>query len=133
MKNIHVLTTDKPSRLVKNNLGIAINENFDKSILDLIQAKFINIYITSDEKIKEDWYYDSLLNVVTKRIKSDNLNYLKNYCKKIILTTDPTLISDGVQAIEYEFLEWLVKNPSCEFIQSSDSSKDGFYNSLFIP
>ena len=36
--------------------------------------------------------------------------------KKIILTTDQDLIKNGVQAIDDEFLEWFVKNPSCEFI-----------------
>jgi hypothetical protein len=36
---------------------------------------------------------------------------------KIILTTDQDLIKDGVQAIDDEFLEWFVKNPSCEEIK----------------
>jgi hypothetical protein len=34
--------------------------------------------------------------------------------KKIILTDNKDLIKDGVQAIDDEFLEWFVKNPSCE-------------------
>jgi hypothetical protein len=38
-------------------------------------------------------------------------------CKKIILTTDQDLINDGVQAIDDEFLEWFVKNPSCEKVE----------------
>ena len=37
--------------------------------------------------------------------------------KKIILTTDQELISDGVQPIDDEFLEWFVKNPSCEEVE----------------
>jgi hypothetical protein len=37
--------------------------------------------------------------------------------KKIILTTDQYLITDGVQAIDDEFLEWFVNNPSCEFVE----------------
>jgi hypothetical protein len=40
-----------------------------------------------------------------------------NYEKKIILTTDQDLISDGVQAIDDEFLEWFVNNPSCEEVE----------------
>jgi hypothetical protein len=36
---------------------------------------------------------------------------------KIILTTDPNLIKEGVQAIDDEFLEWFVKNPSCEEVE----------------
>ena len=35
---------------------------------------------------------------------------------KVILTTNKLLIEDGVQATDDEFLEWFVKNPSCEFI-----------------
>jgi hypothetical protein len=34
--------------------------------------------------------------------------------KKIILTTDGDLIKDGLQAIDDTFLEWFVRNPSCE-------------------
>jgi hypothetical protein len=30
------------------------------------------------------------------------------------MTTDQDLIKDGVQAIDDEFLEWFVQNPSCE-------------------
>ena len=43
--------------------------------------------------------------------------------KKIILTTDQSL--DGVQAIDDEFLEWFVKNPSCEGVEVADLWKDG--------
>jgi hypothetical protein len=43
-----------------------------------------------------------------------------NECKKIILTTDQDLIKDGVQAIDNEFLEWFVKNPSCEKVEVKD-------------
>jgi hypothetical protein len=42
---------------------------------------------------------------------------VNNNGKKIILTTDPTLIADGVQSIDDEFLEWFVKNISCEFVE----------------
>ena len=36
---------------------------------------------------------------------------------KIILTTDQDLIKDGIQAIDDEFLEWFIKNPSCEYVE----------------
>jgi hypothetical protein len=35
----------------------------------------------------------------------------------IILTTNKLLIKDGVQAIDDKFLEWFVKNPSCDEIE----------------
>ena len=37
---------------------------------------------------------------------------------KVILTTNKLLIKDGVQAIDEEFLKWVVKNPSCDFIRT---------------
>jgi hypothetical protein len=35
---------------------------------------------------------------------------------KVVLSNDPNLIADGVQSIDDEFLEWFVKNPSCEVV-----------------
>ena len=117
MKNLHLIPTDKPSKLVKNNLGIAINEDFTKSMLGLIQAKFINLYITNSEEIKEgDWFYDTYCNVVSKLTVHGKDNRISEF-KKIILTTDRDLIKDGVQKIDDDFLEWFVKNPSCEEVE----------------
>jgi hypothetical protein len=53
MKNIHVLPTDKPSRL-----HLAYDKDYYLSIEPFIQLdtknyKSFNIYITSDEEIKE--------------------------------------------------------------------------------
>jgi hypothetical protein len=74
------------------------------------------LYITSEEEIGEgDWYlieFNGLkitqCNSVEELISIEG----RDDCKKIILTTDPDLI--GVQPIDNEFLEWFVKNPSCE-------------------
>ena len=52
-------------------------------------------------------------------------HHLNKGLKKIILTTDQDLIKDGVQAIEDEFLEWFVKNPSCEKIEVEKAPYDG--------
>ncbi len=38
-------------------------------------------------------------------------------CKKIILTDNSDLIKDGVQAINDDFLEFIVNNPSCEKVE----------------
>ena len=45
------------------------------------------------------------------------------YAYKVILTTNKLLIKDGVQAIDDEFLEWFVKNPSCEEVEVVDNLK----------
>jgi hypothetical protein len=77
-----------------------------------------NIYITSDEEIKEgDWVYCRTEN----RVLISNVSYSKLDDRfKIILTTDQDLIKDGVHAIDDEFLEWFVKNPSCEKVEVTD-------------
>jgi len=46
-----------------------------------------------------------------------------NKVGNIILTTNKLLIEDGVQSIDDEFLEWFVKNPTCEFIKITKTSK----------
>jgi hypothetical protein len=70
----------------------------------------VNIYITSDEEIKEgDWFHVPNQMMGYEHISNEWFNDLDNiYAKKIILTTDQDLIKDGVQAIDDEFLEWFV-------------------------
>jgi hypothetical protein len=109
MKNIHVLPTNKPSRLSKDeNDRIWLSINFEYGINDNNKQ---NIYITSDEEIKEGDWYCSPNGIVSKHNGTEKL---PDNWNKIILTTDQDLIKDGVQAIDDEFLEWFVKNPSCE-------------------
>ena len=120
-KNIYLLPTDKPSRLFFNN------NRWSKKFEVTKGGNFINgftntqnhhIYITSYEEIKvEDWCL----------LQKEGKNYVykctekpqnpKHWGLEIILTTDPDLIKDGVQAISDEFLEWFVKNPSCEQVE----------------
>jgi len=149
MKNIHILPTNKPNRLysyygILEDLSYGktftiVNEeiakiNLHKDLKDY-QEKLIkngwvaeNIYITSDEEIKEgDWLLiiDDFETYVHKH-KGDNLP--TTYHKKIILTTDQDLINDGIQLINDEFLEWFVKNPSCESVEVIIEYKDGYGN-----
>jgi hypothetical protein len=143
MKNVHLLPTDKPSRLVKfftNKFHLC------KEILPIQdEEQYQNIYITNNEKIKEgdrDFYIlandrdGTWINRVEKVIEckidpnhgkvlilSSGFIYIDEGCK-IILTDDPDLIADGVQAIDNEFLEWFVKNPSCEQVEIYQDKKD---------
>ena len=117
MKNIHVLPTTPNDETVK---GIWIEKTRD----------WCNIYITSDEEIKEgDWCYQVELNdgkvdkcydVTLYHIWTNNGVDKTRKFKKIILTTDPKLINDGVQAIDDDFLQWFVQNPSCEEVEVSE-------------
>jgi hypothetical protein len=128
MKNIHILPTDKPSRLhyfTANKAGYYLYPNNGLVIPRNPNCINQNICITNDEEIKDgDWF----IQVNTKkRIKHHLKNGLllqpQSFDKKIILTTDPDLIADGVQAIDDEFLQWFVKNPSCDEVYIVDDYK----------
>ena len=126
-RNLWVIPTDKPSRLYYNNNDEELQfcEVFRKST-PLKENK--NIYITSDEKIKNrDWY---IADNKVYRASVDHMPELYTYsCKKIILTTNDQLIKDGVQAIDDEFLNWFVKNPSCEEVEVIPLRKSsGYYD-----
>jgi len=111
MKNIHVLPTNKPSSLhLLNSVLVLCDFKFGKNTIN-----GQNIYITSDEEIKEgvdQWYLDKVLN---EPYNSGGAQYSSNQ-DVIILTTDQDLIKDGVQSIHDTFLEWFVKNSSCEWV-----------------
>ena len=116
MKNIHILPTDKPSRLYKSKItqDVFISDNRSQHG----DATYnVNIYITSDKEIKEgDWIIEN-----NNLGKCTNELWVKRgasiLTKKIILTTDQDLINDSVQAIDDEFLQWFIKNPSCEEVE----------------
>jgi hypothetical protein len=113
MKNIHVLPTEKPSRLFKHNNAFFIEKEFYESTPRVISQ---NIYITSGaEDINENDY------IISKDGRLVQVSYLLSKdledASKVILTTDQDLIKDGVQAIDDEFLEWFVKNPSYEEVE----------------
>jgi hypothetical protein len=129
MKNIYILPTDQPSKLGYISESKTYHLYNNDVFLDEL-ANAINIYITSDEEIisSKDWFIDikdnrNHLHQVRYGLDSYEWTeqYDPQYYKKIVLTTDPTLIADGVQAIDdhvnYHFLEWFVKNPSCEFVE----------------
>ena len=118
MKNIHILPINLDNVFQKSNRYI-INQN---------------VYITSDLEIKEgDWVTDCEFDKMKLVLEEEG--DLTNW-KKIILTTDQDLIADGVQAIDDEFLEWFVKNPSCEFVEWDKNYNRGnekYYYKIIIP
>jgi hypothetical protein len=111
MRNVHLLPTNKPSRLIQKRIT---NELKLSSLNNPQLWNNINIYITSEEEPKDgEWVYNEYQKIIIKF----SIGFGIGLCKKIILTTDPDLIEEGVQAIDNEFLEWFVKNPSCEFVE----------------
>ncbi len=102
MKNVHLLPTGKASRLYKDQNNILnVHGIGDKQ----------HIYITNNEVKKHGDWVVSNLNELFRSL------YCQNEYRKIILTTDQDLINEGVQPIDDEFLEWFVKNPSCESVE----------------
>jgi hypothetical protein len=113
MKNIHLLPTDKPSRIKQEYTGKA---SYCLSRQHLTWRFAQHIYITSDEEIKEGGYvfWEGKIYTYREFMKMRTPVYTDYF--SIILTTDKDLIADGVQAIDDEFLEWFVENPTCEFV-----------------
>ena len=123
MKNLHLLPTDKPSRiyLIKSNnkLGITSDNPFyTKNMGSGTQNQ--HIYIINSEEIKEGQSYikDGFSGKNKFKWHKSQVELYPNIKKDIIiLTTDQDLIKEGVQAIDNEFLEWFVKNSSCEEVE----------------
>lgn len=131
MKNIHILPTNDISRLHEFG-GQFILEN--KPTLNFRSQ---HIYITSEEEIKEgDWFIrkDSIykcfkvhktdiefLTSINSVYCGSNTFWSKEYCKKIILTTDESLIVQGVQAVDKEFLEWFINNQDVDYVKITTS------------
>ena len=131
MKNIHVLPTDKPSRLVK---FFTKRFHLCKEILPIQdEEQYQNIYITSDEEIKDVRPHKNKWQLEQGQILNKFPTYLTDLseCKLVIMTTDQDLIADGVQAIDDELLEWFVKNSSCDWVEVVKQefySKNDFIN-----
>lgn len=121
-KNVFLLSADKSSRLVKHWTGKY--ELFKNQVINNHAYIAKDVYITSDEEIKDGNYAIQFYYGKISIVKCDaqnkfviNNKYNNLYAIKIILTTDENLIKDGIQEIDDEFLEWFVKNPSCEYVE----------------
>ena len=113
MKNIFLIPTDKPSRLYyHSDLKQLVLTN--KTML----REFVinqNIYITSNSKFVRDEYITDGIEVMKatpKLVDAQGLVDRRDW-KKILMTTDPELIKDGVHPIGEDFLKWFVENPTC--------------------
>jgi hypothetical protein len=119
MKNIFLLPTPKPSRLLYFGTSKELTLQVNSATFRAFSRSPQNIYITDNLEIKVgDWVItnNGLLAKVITELAWHFIN-----SKKIILTTDQDLIKDGIQAIDDEFLDWFVNNSSCESVEIANS------------
>src|SRR6188768_2921080 len=121
MKNIYVLAAKESVLGFRNDdFILRLDEPFTKDG----NANPQDIYITSDEEIKTgEWCFEvhngeSNAPIDTPKFKDDNGHtwWLRKAnandiadcvtIKKIVLTTNVNLVIDGVQSINFRFLEW---------------------------
>jgi len=109
MKNIRILPT-------KGTGAVYISKDVTPNLYSNWRGEGHHIYITSKEYIGLSYYLDG--DLVRKGVIDDKdyWEVRKDY-EKIILTTDPKLIEDGVQGIDSEFVMWFINNPTCERVE----------------
>jgi len=110
MKNIFILPTQDKSHLFEWDGKLELGD-YGFNYIENDESECVNrhIYITSDNSVKKgDFYYYILLN----RIERANTKISNDVTiKKIILTTDPKLINEGIQPIPDDFINWFISNP----------------------
>ena len=117
MKNVHIIKTNKPTRLHYYSFeGLALS----KESLNWKEGR--HIYITSDEEIKEgDYCYDEERDLVFQFNSPTGLKlYIESeqkIIKKIILTTDQDLIKDGVQSFSEDLYNFFINNPYVQNVE----------------
>ena len=131
LKNIYLFPAKGPSRIKGHMHRLELSSQ----ALEWREAK--HIYITSSDRVEpEDWFCNPQLPDYIFKANIHNAPYLSDigYIKKIVLSTDPILVEDGVQQVEDEFLWWLIENP-CEHVNIStyEVSNDEIYYTVIIP
>jgi len=118
-QNIFVLPTSGESRLYEFGGQFVLTENPTEAFRNK------HIYITNSEDIKEgDWMIRKNENPI-KLTKDFWWDFQEPY-HKIILSTDPKLIADGVQNIDDDFLNWFVNNSSCDYVEAEREKVIGY-------
>jgi len=90
------------------------------SFRDMYQSFEVrNLYITTKGSFARDEYITDgteVIKATSKLVNAQGFADGRDW-KKIVLTTDPDLIAEHVKSAGDEFLEWFVKNPSCEKVK----------------
>lgn len=121
MKNLYLLPSNKPSRILRSNIygDITFLDPSKEFKFDQENWTFLDLYIISNEEIKDTRLFKDKWQLEKGQMLNKFPTYLTDLseCKLVIMTTDSDLIKDGVQEIDDEFLKWYIKNLSCETIE----------------
>jgi hypothetical protein len=120
MKNIHLIPTNEPSKLVKLSMFGLTKLHSCENILPIQdEEQYQNLYITNEEYLKDDEHCISFGSDICKGQLDTFCSGVKYSRKplKIVLTTDLKLIADGIQKIDDTFLERFCKHSGCESIK----------------
>jgi len=97
------------------------------SFRDIVSSfKVQNIYITVNGSFARGAYVTDGIEVIKatpKLVDAQGLVDRRNW-KKIVLTSDPDLIADGIKHTGEEFLDWFVKNPNCDQVEAKHTTKE---------
>jgi hypothetical protein len=115
MKNIHIIPTNNKSNLFEWDGELRLGDygfNYIESEDSVCANR--HLYITCDDSINcGDFHLFLLLNKIKRADKKIHQDITE---QKIILTTDPQLIKQGVQPIPDDFINWLISNP-CDYTE----------------
>lgn len=118
MKNVHLLQTNTPTRIFR----LGPNILFSTTSKVRVDIEGYHLYITNNDEVREGDWALQFNDVGTEPKIVFKVKYqIPPECvvKKIILTTDEYLITDGVQAIDDKFFAHFAKNPSCQEVHVS--------------
>jgi len=120
MKNIFLLSTTELTRIHRDDkFFVSPNYQLSKSINSIVLG--YNIYITTNGKfVRDEWVTDGIELIKASPKLVDAQGLVRRDWKKIILTTDRTLIKEGVSDLFFtnkEFVEWFVEHPNTEWVK----------------
>lgn len=121
MRNIFLLPTSELTRIhYDNDFFISPRAQISRSINSIVSG--YHIYITTDDKfVRDEWITDGIecIKASSKLVDAQGLVNRRKW-KKIILTTDLTLINDGIADLflmNENFIEWFIKHTDTEWVK----------------
>lgn len=141
MQNLYLNPSDSPSTLyciaeisVRDEEILKLDYPIDEGDWDFTKESNHNfhIYITVDNEniIHEDYVLDEKAKKIIQRedgkfisdfygiiIEEGDLYDVNSKYKKIIATTDPFLIDNGIQALPDDFIDWYYTNNECQSVE----------------